>query len=67
MANAKSDNNGVANHPPFFLNEETCPGERHYIRDCTKTLDDKKRQLLAERRQKKKHNTPALKRVGLFR
>ena len=65
MANAKSDKNGTVNRPPFCLNEETCPGERHYIRDCKKTPDDKKRQLLAERGQKKKHNAPALKLVGL--
>ena len=65
-ANASSETtNSTTSQFPFCLNEETCLGERHYIRDCTKTPEEKKRQLLAERRQRKKQTPPSLKRVGV--
>ena len=32
--------------PPLCLNDRTCAGVRHFLRDCTKTAETKKRELL---------------------
>lgn len=40
--------------PPFCLNKEICPSERHYIKSCPHSAETTKDRLLQEYRNKKK-------------
>lgn len=44
---------GKKDSAPLCLNQEECPGERHYLKDCTKTSEDLKKTLLNEYKLKK--------------
>ncbi len=56
--------NEAIGETPFCLNTEECPGERHYLKDCTKTESAKKKELYDYLRKKRKEKPTAAKVSG---
>lgn len=66
--NASSAKDTKETQPPLCLNQETCEGEHHYVRDCPHTSEEHKKRLLREFREKKardKKSTEAKKKARI--
>ena len=52
-SSGSTSKDNVARQPPFCLNKATCPNERHYMKNCTKSTDAVKKKLIKEFRENK--------------